>query len=328
MATTSIDLHRQGRPGTLTNAEVAAGAGIAYSKLNLAGSVVNADIVSLAWSKLTGTPTTLAGYGIADPVVLTSGSYADPAWITSLAASKLTGTLGVTHGGTGTATTFTAGSLVFAGASGVYTQDATNLVWDNTTKHLGIASNGTPNVLNVGGLQTGNAAFEVSVGSGVVFQAYNRTLFTYATMQVDGSSINIRPGGTTAIGVQPGGLVALGTHSATAVLHIKAGTATANTAPLKLTSGTVLTAAEVGAIEFTTDDFFATITTGAARKAFVLDDGARLTSGKVPIAGTNGRLVDGPTPLAGTKVYYVSDTSGGAVTRKLTFTNGILTSET
>ena len=34
------------------------------------------------------------------------------------------------------------------------------------------------------------------------------------------------------------------------------------------------------------------------------------------------------TGLAGTKVYYVSDTSGGAVTRKLTFTNGILTKET
>ena len=32
--------------------------------------------------------------------------------------------------------------------------------------------------------------------------------------------------------------------------------------------------------------------------------------------------------LAGTKVYYVSDTSGGAVTRKLTFIAGILTAET
>jgi hypothetical protein len=32
--------------------------------------------------------------------------------------------------------------------------------------------------------------------------------------------------------------------------------------------------------------------------------------------------------LAGTKVYYVSDSSGGAVTRKLTFTAGILTAET
>jgi hypothetical protein len=41
------------------------------------------------------------------------------------------------------------------------------------------------------------------------------------------------------------------------------------------------------------------------------------------------RLADAiGTPLSGTKVYYVSDTSGGAVTRKLTFVNGILTSET
>lgn len=34
------------------------------------------------------------------------------------------------------------------------------------------------------------------------------------------------------------------------------------------------------------------------------------------------------TPLSGTKIYYVADTSGGAVTRKLTFTDGVLVSET
>lgn len=34
------------------------------------------------------------------------------------------------------------------------------------------------------------------------------------------------------------------------------------------------------------------------------------------------------TPLSGTKVYYVADSSGGAVTRKLTFIDGVLTSET
>lgn len=34
------------------------------------------------------------------------------------------------------------------------------------------------------------------------------------------------------------------------------------------------------------------------------------------------------SPLSGTKVYYVADSSGGAVTRKLTFTDGVLTSET
>lgn len=44
------------------------------------------------FSSLTGRPTTLSGYGISDPVVLTSGSYANPSWLTSLAYSKLTGT--------------------------------------------------------------------------------------------------------------------------------------------------------------------------------------------------------------------------------------------
>ncbi len=34
------------------------------------------------------------------------------------------------------------------------------------------------------------------------------------------------------------------------------------------------------------------------------------------------------TGLSGTKVYYVSDTSGGETTRKLTFINGLLVSET
>lgn len=81
----------------------------------------------------------------------------------------------------------------------------------------------------------------------------------------------------------------------TALLHLKAGTTAASTAPLKLTSGTVMTAAEAGAVEFTTDTYFATITTAAARKGIVLDDGARLTSGSIPVATTNGRLIDGPS---------------------------------
>jgi len=48
------------------------------------------------------------------------------------------GALAVASGGTGTKTQFTAGSVVFAGASGVYTQDNTNLFWDDTNNRLGI----------------------------------------------------------------------------------------------------------------------------------------------------------------------------------------------
>lgn len=124
-----------------------------------------------------------------------------------------------------------------------------------------------------------------------------------------------------------GGNLGIGQTAPTARLEIAAGTTAASTAPIKLTSGSLMTTAEVGAIEFLTDKIYHTITTGAARKEITLNDAA-LTSGKYPKITTNGRLTDGPTPLAGTKVYYVSDSSGGAVTRKLTFTDGILTAET
>lgn len=49
-----------------------------------------------------------------------------------------TGTIPVANGGTGTTTVFTTGSVVFAGASGVYTQDNANLFWDDTNNRLGI----------------------------------------------------------------------------------------------------------------------------------------------------------------------------------------------
>jgi hypothetical protein len=60
----------------------------------------------------------------------------------------------------------------------------------------------------------------------------------------------------------------IGTTSPTAYLHIKAGTAAANTAPLKFTAGALMTTPEVGAIEFLSDKFYGTITTGAARQTF------------------------------------------------------------
>jgi hypothetical protein len=97
-----------------------------------------------------------------------------------------------------------------------------------------------------------------------------------------------------ALVVSPGvrGKIGINKTTPTAQLHLSPGSATASTAPIKLESGVVLGTPEVGTIEFTTDDFFATITTGPARKAFILDDGTRLTSGKIPVATTNGRLID------------------------------------
>lgn len=47
-------------------------------------------------------------------------------------------TIGVTYGGTGTSTLFTQGSVVFAGTSGVYSQNNSKFFWDNTNIRLGI----------------------------------------------------------------------------------------------------------------------------------------------------------------------------------------------
>jgi hypothetical protein len=52
----------------------------------------------------------------------------------------VTGTLPVANGGTGTSTAFTTGSVVFAGASGTYTQDNANFFWDDTNNRLGIGT--------------------------------------------------------------------------------------------------------------------------------------------------------------------------------------------
>ena len=65
-------------------------------------------------------------------------------------------------------------------------------------------------------------------------------------------SFNHNQGGTftNRFSIKSSGQVGIGQTTPTATLHIKAGTATAGTAPLKLTSGTVNTTAETGAIEY------------------------------------------------------------------------------
>lgn len=78
--------------------------------------------------------------------------------------------------------------------------------------------------------------------------------------------------------------------SPTARIHILAGSSVANTAPLKFTSGALLTAPEAGAIEFLTDAWYGTITTGAARKTFAFLESPTFTgvpSGPTAAVGTN-----------------------------------------
>jgi hypothetical protein len=99
--------------------------------------------------KISGLPastTPLAGTEVLPVVQSTTTKQVSVANLTagravSAASLALTGSpLPVGSGGSGTATAFTAGSVVFAGVSGVYSQDNANLFWDDSNNRLGIGT--------------------------------------------------------------------------------------------------------------------------------------------------------------------------------------------
>lgn len=79
----------------------------------------------------------------------------------TIPVTDLSGAIGVANGGTGTTTAFTSGAVVFAGASGVYSQDPTQLFWDNTNNRLGIGTSSPSQTLSVSGnsIVTGTSYF-------------------------------------------------------------------------------------------------------------------------------------------------------------------------
>ncbi len=74
--------------------------------------------------------------------------------------------LGVTMGGTGTSTQFTPGSIVFAAASGVYSQNNARFFWDNANNRLGIGTSVPQASLQV------NGKVYQSLGTGATFFGY------------------------------------------------------------------------------------------------------------------------------------------------------------
>jgi hypothetical protein len=70
------------------------------------------------------------------------------------------------------------------------------------------------------------------------------------------------------------GNVGIGQTVPTAVLHLKAGSATANTAPLKFTSGTVLSTTEAGAVEYDGSHLYFTVSNGGTRYQLDQQSGA------------------------------------------------------
>jgi hypothetical protein len=119
-----------------------------YGAISLGGTLVAANggtgqssytIGDLLYASGTTALSKLAD--VATGSALISGGVATaPSWGKIGLTTHVSGTLPVANGGTGTATAFTAGSVVFAGASGVYSQDNSNLFWDDTNNRLGVGT--------------------------------------------------------------------------------------------------------------------------------------------------------------------------------------------
>lgn len=115
-----------------------------------------------------------------------------------------TTTLGVANGGTGTTTSFTAGSVVFAGASGVYAQDNANFFYDSTNHRLSLGAGSSPTQaltigtvaapLNIGLYNTSKLQWYDSTGS----LTSNGTITYYRVLT--GATNSVLIGGTGSAG--------------------------------------------------------------------------------------------------------------------------------
>lgn len=109
---------------------------------------------------------------------------------------------------------------------------------------------------------------------------------------------------------------------------IRAGTATAGTAPLKFTSGTLLSSPEAGAVEFNTDSLYFTITTGAVRKKVAIYDDSSGATGDIYYRDSSGNFVrlaagsDGKTLRTSGGLPAWSDVTYGTTTKTANYTVG------
>jgi hypothetical protein len=126
-------------------------------------------------------------------------------------------------------------------------------------------ANGTGLITSWNYVPTDPSAIAISAGANFGFNASpsnfygmglgalrnNKYDIWFQTGTINGGGYRWYTGGTNErMTINKDGKVGIGTTTPTALLMLAAGTATANTAPLKLTTGTNLTTAEVGAIEY------------------------------------------------------------------------------
>ena len=213
----------------------------------------------------------------------------------------------------------TSGNVIQIGAIDYISAGVTVAGGDNISFTTGGAS-GTKRmkILNTGEINIANGMWKFT-SAGLFEWGNNRGYLTWDTgfAAIRTKSGNRLDLGTDASGIimtlAENGNVGIGTTNPTAALHLKAGTASANTAPLKFTSGTNLTTAEAGAMEWDGTNLFVTQTSGPTRKtlaytsdlgAYLKLDGSTTMTGNLVFSGT-GIVKIGLDALNGNSGTYV-----------------------
>ncbi len=227
--------------GTLGLTVTGTSGGIPYfdttSTLSSSGLLTNHAIVLGGGAG--AAPTVLASLGTTTTVLHGNASGAPTFGAVSLTAD-VSGVLPTANGGTGTGTTLTSGSVVFADVSGNYSQDNSNFFWDVTNHRLCIGNTSSSSLLTVGdnfGLSTsgykaialgntsGNSMFTIGQDATHNLQYrwdYNATasaaivnLVTFGynnPIRIDSSILELQS--------QSGGFVGIGTTSPSSLLGI------------------------------------------------------------------------------------------------------------
>lgn len=148
-------------------------------------------------------------------------------------------------------------------------------------------------------LGSGYSTYKTLAANDFGFYNYNEAGNISILNDYGSGKILLTTGGasTAQFTLLPSGNIGFGQATPTAVLHLKAGTATASSAPLKLASGTNLTTAETGAVEYNGTNLFFT-RTGTTRESVMTANAVNSVSPTSPNR-TITVVIDGTT-------YYIA----------------------
>jgi hypothetical protein len=188
-----------------------------------------------AWTLVGGDTTSLSNRIDLRLKIADTTNMLSPYW----RADRFSGILPVANGGTNTSTAFTAGSVVFAGTSGTYTQDNSNLFFDNTNNRLGIGT-ASPNYKLDLVSSTDASLFQITSTA----SANNTAL----RMGIDGNNafinatggslgtLQLRTYGSTRATLDTDGNLGIGTASPSSRLHVKGVDGTSSNSSLNVTN--------------------------------------------------------------------------------------------